>query len=475
MFKALMYINGEWIGGNLDTIEVVNPATGAVVGTVPNGGEKETRDAIKAAEEAFSQWSKITAYDRAAQMMKWHGLLLENKKELAKLITEEMGKPLAEAEAEISYSASFIAWYAEEGKRVYGRTVPASSTNKRIQVWKQPVGVVAGISPWNFPAAMMTRKIAPALAAGCTFVGKPADQTPLTAIRLAKLAEQAGIPKGVINIVTGDPQAIGKEMTSNPIIKKLTFTGSTEVGKLLMRQSANNMLNLSLELGGHAPMIILDDADLDKAVSGVIVSKFRNAGQTCICGNRIYVHKSIEEAFLQKLKVEVEKLKIGNGLENDVTIGPLIDRKGYQKVSRHVEDAKEKGGVVISGGKGWNEGDAYFYEPTILAGVTNEMVIMKEETFGPVAPIQTFEDVEQAIKWANASQFGLSAYFFTESMTKGMKVAESLDYGIIGWNDGAPSAAQAPFGGMKESGIGREGGIEGLEAFLETKYVSIGL
>lgn len=289
------------------------------------------------------------------------------------------------------------------------------------------------------------------------------------------MAEQAGIPKGVINIVTGDPQAIGKEMTSNPIIKKLTFTGSTEVGKLLMRQSANNMLNLSLELGGHAPMIILDDADLNKAVSGVIVSKFRNAGQTCICGNRIYVHKSIEEAFLQKLKVEVEKLKVGNGLENDVTIGPLIDRKGYQKVSLHVEDAKEKGGVVISGGKGWNEGEAYFYEPTILAGVTNEMVIMKEETFGPVAPIQTFEDVEQAIEWANASQFGLSAYFFTESMTKGMKVAESLEYGIIGWNDGAPSAAQAPFGGMKESGIGREGGIEGLEAFLETKYVSIGL
>ncbi|WNF36694.1 NAD-dependent succinate-semialdehyde dehydrogenase [Bacillaceae bacterium IKA-2] len=475
MFKGLMYINGEWVGDNYEIIEVLNPATGEIVGTVPLGGKEETREAIEGAEVAFGQWSKLTANVRANYMMKWHDLILENKQEIARLITVEMGKPLEEAKNEIMSSVSYISWYAEEGKRVYGRTVPASATNKRIHVWKQPVGVVAGITPWNFPAAMMIRKIAPALAAGCTFVGKPAELTPLTTIRLAQLAEQAGIPKGVINIITGDPKAIGQEMTSNPIIKKLTFTGSTEVGKLLMRQSAENMLNLSLELGGHAPIIILDDADLDKAVAGVMASKFRNAGQTCICGNRIYVHKPIEQAFLDKFKQEVEKLKVGNGLENGITIGPLINRQGYEKVFKHVEDAKEKGAFVVSGGTGWNKEEAYFYEPTILTGVTNDMVIMNEETFGPVAPIQTFEDVEEAINSANASQFGLSAYVFSESITKGMKVVEGLDYGIVGWNDGAPSAAQAPFGGMKESGTGREGGIEGLEAFLETKYVSIGL
>ncbi|WP_404405145.1 NAD-dependent succinate-semialdehyde dehydrogenase [Jeotgalibacillus malaysiensis] len=476
MIKGLLYINGELIGEELEKIEVTNPATGELVGTVPNAGAKETRQAIEAAQAAFGPWSGLTAYERAAYLMKWHDLILTNKREIAEVLTQEMGKPLAEAEGEIMYSASFISWFAEEGKRIYGRSVPASVQNKRIQVWKQPVGVVAGISPWNFPAAMITRKIAPALAAGCTFVGKPAELTPLTAIRLAELAEEAGIPKGVINIVTGNPQEIGQEMTSNPIIRKLTFTGSTGVGKLLMRQGAENMLNLSLELGGHAPMIILEDADLDKAVAGVMVSKFRNAGQTCICGNRIYVHKSIEQDFLEKFKAEVEKLKVGNGLEPGVTIGPLINQSGYEKVEHHVNEAKEKGAAVLTGGNGWNVNEsAYFFEPTILTGVTDDMVIMTEETFGPIAPVQTFENDQEVIKLANNSKFGLSAYVFTESLSRGVKVIEGLDYGIVGWNEGAPSVAQAPFGGMKESGLGREGGIEGLEAFLETKYVSIGL
>jgi succinate-semialdehyde dehydrogenase / glutarate-semialdehyde dehydrogenase len=476
MKNGLLYINGEWLGENLEKIEVKNPATGDIVGTVPMAGAKETKHAIEAAQAAFVHWSGLTAYERATYLLKWHDLILENKREIAEVLTQEMGKPLAEAEGEIMYSASFISWFAEEGKRVYGRSIPASVQNKRIQVWKQPVGVVAGISPWNFPAAMITRKIAPALAAGCTFVGKPAELTPLTAIRLAELAEEAGIPRGVINIVTGNPQEIGKEMTNNPMVRKLTFTGSTEVGKLLMRQSADNMLNLSLELGGHAPMIILEDADLDKAVSGVMLSKFRNAGQTCICGNRIYVHQSIEQEFLVKFKAEVEKLKVGNGLEPGVTIGPLIDRKGYEKVEHHVNEAQEKGATVLSGGNGWNVNEsAYYFEPTILTGVKDDMVIMTEETFGPVAPVQTFEDDQEVVKLANASQFGLSAYVFTENLSRGVKVIEGLDYGIVGWNEGAPSVAQAPFGGMKESGLGREGGTEGLDAFLETKYVSIGL
>lgn len=469
------YINGEWSTEGDGVIDVRNPATGELFGTVPNGGEAEATKAIEAAEAAFPEWSKTTAYHRAELLMKWHDLLLENKQEVAEILTKEMGKPLAEAIGEIEYSASFISWYAEEGKRVYGRTIPASKDSKRIQIIKQPVGVVVSITPWNFPAAMMARKMAPALAAGCTFVAKPAKLTPLTAVKIYELAEQAGFPKGVINLVTGSAGKIGKVFTSHPAVRKLTFTGSTEIGKELMKQSSETMLNLSLELGGHAPIIVLDDADIDSAVKGVMASKFRNAGQTCVCGNRIYVQESIVDEFSRKLQEAAGKLKVGNGLDEGVEIGPLVDKDGYEKVEKHVQDAVGKGAKVLVGGDGQTANEAYFYNPTILLNANPDMLVMNEETFGPVAPIMSFKTDEEAVKLANDTRFGLAAYFFTESMSRGTYIAENLDYGIVGWNDGLPSAAQAPFGGMKESGIGREGGKEGLEAFLETKYISIQL
>lgn len=469
------YINGEWSTEGAGVIDVRNPATGELFGTVPNGGEAEATKAIEAAEAAFPEWSKTTAYHRAELLMKWHDLLLENKQEVAEILTKEMGKPLAEAIGEIEYSASFISWYAEEGKRVYGRTIPASKDSKRIQIIKQPVGVVVSITPWNFPAAMMARKMAPALAAGCTFVAKPAKLTPLTAVKIYELAEQAGFPKGVINLVTGSAGKIGKVFTSHPAVRKLTFTGSTEIGKELMKQSSETMLNLSLELGGHAPIIVLDDADIDSAVKGVMASKFRNAGQTCVCGNRIYVQESIVDEFSRKLQEAAGKLKVGNGLDEGVEIGPLVDKDGYEKVEKHVQDAVGKGAKVLVGGDGQTANEAYFYNPTILLNANPDMLVMNEETFGPVAPIMSFKTDEEAVKLANDTRFGLAAYFFTESMSRGTYIAENLDYGIVGWNDGLPSAAQAPFGGMKESGIGREGGKEGLEAFLETKYISIQL
>ncbi|WP_203332366.1 NAD-dependent succinate-semialdehyde dehydrogenase [Planococcus beigongshangi] len=469
------YINGEWSTEGDGVIDVRNPATGELFGTVPNGGEAEATKAIEAAEAAFPEWSKTTAYHRAELLMKWHDLLLENKQEVAEILTKEMGKPLAEAIGEIEYSASFISWYAEEGKRVYGHTIPASKDSKRIQIIKQPVGVVVSITPWNFPAAMMARKMAPALAAGCTFVAKPAKLTPLTAVKIYELAEQAGFPKGVINLVTGSAGKIGKVFTSHPAVRKLTFTGSTEIGKELMKQSSETMLNLSLELGGHAPIIVLDDADIDSAVKGVMASKFRNAGQTCVCGNRIYVQESIVDEFSRKLQEAAGKLKVGNGLDEGVEIGPLVDKDGYEKVEKHVQDAVGKGAKVLVGGDGQTANEAYFYNPTILLNANPDMLVMNEETFGPVAPIMSFKTDEEAVKLANDTRFGLAAYFFTESMSRGTYIAENLDYGIVGWNDGLPSAAQAPFGGMKESGIGREGGQEGLEAFLETKYISIQL
>lgn len=467
------YINGEWTETGDGKIEVTNPATGEVVGTVPNGGEEEATAAIEAASAAFPEWSKTTAYHRAELLMKWHDLLLEHKEEIGEILTKEMGKPLAEAIGEIEYSASFVSWFAEEGKRMYGRTIPASKEGKRIQINKQPVGVVVSITPWNFPAAMMARKMAPALAAGCTFVAKPAKMTPLTAVKMYELAIEAGFPKGVINLVTGSASKIGKVFTSHPDVRKLTFTGSTEIGKELMKQASETMLNLSLELGGHAPIIVLEDADMDLAVEGVMASKFRNAGQTCVCGNRIYVQKSIVEEFSQKLQQAAGNLKVGNGLDEGVQIGPLVDKDGYEKVEKHVNDAVEKGAKVLVGGDGRSENNAYFFNPTVLVDATSEMLVMNEETFGPVAPIMTFETDEEAVKLANDTRFGLAAYFFTESMSRGTYLSENLDYGIVGWNDGAPSTAQAPFGGMKESGVGREGGQEGLEAFLETKYVSI--
>ncbi len=467
------YINGEWQTTGDGVINVMNPATGEQVGTVPNGGEKEATDAVEAAAAAFPKWSKTTAYERAELLMKWHDLLLEHKEEVGEILTKEMGKPLAEAIGEVEYSASFISWFAEEGKRLYGRTIPASKEGKRIQINKQPVGVVVSITPWNFPAAMMARKMAPALAAGCTFVSKPAKLTPLTAVRMFELAEQAGFPKGVINLVTGSAGKIGKVFTSHPDVRKLTFTGSTEIGKELMKQSADNMLNLSLELGGHAPIIVLDDANLDLAVEGVVASKFRNAGQTCVCGNRIYVQSGIADEFSKRLQEATSKLKVGNGLDEGVNIGPLVDKDGYEKVQNHVQDAVSKGAKVLIGGDGSTDNDTYFYNPTVLVNANSDMLVMNEETFGPVAPIMTFEKDEEAIQLANDTRFGLAAYFFTDSMSRGTYIAENLDYGIVGWNDGAPSSAQAPFGGMKESGIGREGGQEGLEAFVETKYISI--
>lgn len=469
------YINGEWTEKGNDSIKVMNPATGEQVGTVPNGGEAEATEAVEAAAAAFPSWSKTTAYERAELLMKWHDLLLEHKEEVGEILTKEMGKPLKEAIGEVEYSASFISWFAEEGKRVYGRTIPASKDGKRIQINKQPVGVVASITPWNFPAAMMARKMAPALAAGCTFVSKPAKMTPLTAVRMFELAEEAGFPKGVVNLVTGSASAIGKVFTSHPSVRKLTFTGSTEIGKELMKQGADTMLNLSLELGGHAPIIVLDDADIDKAVEGVMASKFRNAGQTCVCGNRIYVQEGIVDEFSEKLKQAAGQLKVGNGLEDGVDIGPLVDKDGYEKVERHVKDAVDKGAKVLVGGDGQSDNDAYFYNPTVLVDATEDMLVMNEETFGPVAPIMSFKTDEEAVKLANDTRFGLASYFFTESMSRGTFVAENLEYGIVGWNDGLPSTAQAPFGGMKESGVGREGGQEGLDAFLETKYISIKL
>ena len=469
------YINGEWTDTGDGKIEVTNPATGEVVGSVPNGGEQEATAAIESAAAAFPEWSKTTAYHRAELLMKWHDLLLEHKEEIGEILTKEMGKPLAEAIGEIEYSASFVSWFAEEGKRVYGRTIPASKDGKRIQVNKQPVGVVVSITPWNFPAAMMARKMAPALAAGCTFVAKPAKMTPLTAVKMYELAIEAGFPKGVINLVTGSASKIGKVFTSHPDVRKLTFTGSTEIGKELMKQASETMLNLSLELGGHAPIIVLEDANMDLAVEGVMASKFRNAGQTCVCGNRIYVQQSVVEEFSQKLQQAAGNLKVGNGLDEGVQIGPLVDKDGYEKVENHVNDAVEKGAKVLVGGDGRSENNAYFYNPTVLVNATSDMLVMNEETFGPVAPIMSFETDEEAVKLANDTRFGLAAYFFTESMSRGTYLSENLDYGIVGWNDGAPSTAQAPFGGMKESGVGREGGQEGLEAFLETKYISIKL
>jgi len=471
----LIYINGEWVGADLAKIVVRNPATGEAVGTVPRAGAEETRRAIEAAHEAFPSWSRLTAYERSAYLERFHDLIVDSADEIARVLTLEMGKPLKEALGEVMYAASFVKWFAEEGKRVYARGIPSHKAETRMLAIKQPVGVVAAITPWNFPAAMITRKLGPALAAGCTIIIKPAKQTPLTAIMLAELAEKAGIPKGVVNLVTGNAAEIGNEFMTNPMVRKVTFTGSTEIGKELIRQSADHVKNLSLELGGHAPIIVLDDADLEKAVRGAVASKFRNGGQTCICGNRIYVQEKVYDAFIAKFAEAVRKLKVGNGMDPGVDIGPIIDRDGYEKIDAHVKDAVRLGASCVLGGEGRAENGAYFYPPTILKDVRPGMLIMREETFGPVAPVQKFSADEEAARYANDTPYGLAAYVFTENYSRGIKLVEALDFGIIGWNDGLPSAAQAPFGGMKQSGIGREGGIEGIDAFLEVKYVSVGL
>lgn len=472
MNQYYMRINDEEIGAGLPTIDISNPATSEVIGTIPNGGKVEASSAVDAAHQAFRSWSQYSAYERSEYLMKWHELINEHKEDLARTMTMEQGKPLKEARGEIAYANGFISWYAEEGKRVYGEQLPATQQNKRLFVTKQPVGVVAVITPWNFPAAMITRKIAPALATGCTVVIKPAEQTPMTALKLASLAQEAGIPKGVVNVVTGDAKSIGEAWLEDERVKKLTFTGSTEVGKLLMKGSSETVKKISLELGGHAPAIVLEDCDLDKAVEGVIASKFRNAGQTCVCTNRIYVQESIAELFTEALKEKVNELKTGNGFEEDVQIGPLIDANAVEKVQSHVDDALSKGASIVSGG---SLSEGLFFTPTLLTGATDDMLCMRDETFGPLAPIATFKTEEEAIQRANNSIYGLAAYVFTENLSTGIRVSEQLEYGIVGLNDGAPSTPQAPFGGFKQSGLGREGGRQGIEEYLEVKYISVGL
>ncbi|WP_205520048.1 NAD-dependent succinate-semialdehyde dehydrogenase [Virgibacillus doumboii] len=475
MENYLMNINGEWVGKDLKTKDVTNPANGEIVGTVPNGGEAEAEQAIDAAFEAFQSWSETNAHERAGYLKRLNQLMLENEEELAQIMTLEMGKPINESRGEVKYAASFIEWFAEEGKRVYGETIPAHKAGKRLQVWKKPVGVVAAITPWNFPAAMLTRKMGPALAAGCTVIMKPSGESPLTAVKLMELCEEAGFPKGVVNLVTGSSSKIAKTIMENNKVRKVTFTGSTEVGKLLIKQSAEQVKNVSLELGGHAPLVVLDDANVDLAVKGTVASKFRNAGQTCICANRVYVQAGIYDEFVEKLSQAVKELKVGDGTDESVDIGPLINQDGLDKVKRHVDDAVSKGATVVSGGEPISDNGGVFYQPTVVKDVDNSMVIMHEETFGPVTPVQQIASDEEAVKLANDTPYGLAAYVFTENVARGMKLIEKLDFGIVGWNDGAPSAAQVPFGGMKESGIGREGGHEGIEEFVESQYVSIGM
>ncbi|ASS92969.1 succinate-semialdehyde dehydrogenase (NADP(+)) [Peribacillus simplex NBRC 15720 = DSM 1321] len=468
-----MYINGEWI--ELDNKkEVINPAINQAFATVPNGGTKEAEQAADAAYEAFKLWSKKTAGERAAYLNKWFQLIEDQKEEIGQIMTEEQGKPLNEAIGEVNYANSFISWYAEEGKRIYGETIPSSDPRKRIIVQKQPVGVMAAITPWNFPAAMITRKVAPALAAGCTAVIKPAMQTPLTAIRLVELAEEAGIPKGVINLVTGSAKEIGDAWMQDSRVRKISFTGSTEVGKMLMRGAAETVKKVSFELGGHAPFIVTANANIEKAVKGLVASKYRNAGQTCVCANRVYVHESVEAEFVEAFTKEVGTFKIGNGLDEGVHIGPLIDEHAVSKVLSQLDDAKQKGATVAVGGKALEDKDGFFVEPTVLTGVTDDMLCMYEETFGPIAPITTFKTTEEVIERANNTPFGLAAYVFSDNLTEAIEISEGLEYGIVGLNDGLPSVAQAPFGGFKESGLGREGGHYGIEEYLEIKYISLG-
>jgi succinate-semialdehyde dehydrogenase / glutarate-semialdehyde dehydrogenase len=472
--RTSAYINGEWVGADSGaTVEVRNPATGAVLGTVPKMGAAETRRAIEAAAKAMPAWAKKTAKERALILRRWHDLMLENQDDLAKLMTAEQGKPLAESKGEIAYSASFLEWFAEEGKRLYGDLIPGHQPDKRILVLRQPVGVVAGITPWNFPSAMIARKVGPALAAGCTFVCKPATQTPYSAFAMAELGARAGIPAGVLNVLTGDSAAIGGEMTSHPLVRKLTFTGSTEIGKKLMQQSAGTLKKLSLELGGNAPFIVFDDADLDAAVQGAIASKYRNTGQTCVCANRLLVQSGVYEAFTAKLIDAVSKLRVGDGLKGATDQGPLIDGKALAKVEEHIADAIAKGARVAYGGKRHALGGTFF-EPTVVTDVKPGMLVAREETFGPIAPLFRFRTEDEAIQMANDTEFGLAAYFYTRDLARSWRVSESLEYGIVGLNTGIISTEVAPFGGMKESGFGREGSKYGILDYTELKYVCVG-
>src|SRR4051812_1016359 len=472
LFREQSYIDGEWIGSS-NTFPVINPATGARLGAVPDLGAAETRRAIEAAERALPAWRDKSAKERAALLRKWYELMMAAQEDLAQILTAEQGKPLAEARGEIAYGASFIEWFAEEGKRAYGDVIPSPWPDKRAMVLKQPVGVAALITPWNFPNAMITRKAGPALAAGCTVIIKPAEQTPFSALAMAELAERAGIPKGVLNIVTGDAPTIGAELTSNPKVRKISFTGSTEVGRILMRQSAETIKKLSLELGGNAPFIVFDDADLDAAVEGAIASKYRNAGQTCVCANRIYVQDGVYDAFAAKLADKVKGFKVGAGTEPGVVIGPLIDAQGLAKVERHVADALSKGAKIRLGGKKHEKG-GLFFQPTIMTDVTPDMIVSFEETFGPVAPLIRFKTEEDAVRLANNSEFGLAGYFYSRDIGRVWRVAEKMEVGIVGVNAGIISTEVAPFGGVKQSGLGREGSKYGLEEFMEVKYVLMG-
>ncbi len=474
LFRQQCYIDGKWADADSrKTIEVTNPASGEVLGTIPNMGADETRRAIEAANAAWPAWRAMTAKERAAILRKWFNLMMENQEDLATIMTAEQGKPFAEAKGEIAYGASFVEWFAEEAKRVYGDVIPGHQRDKRIVVVKEPIGVVAAITPWNFPNAMITRKCAPAMAAGCPVVVKPATQTPYSALALAELAERAGIPKGVFNVVTGSASAIGGEMTSNPIVRKLSFTGSTEIGKLLMAQCAATVKKTSMELGGNAPFIVFDDADLDAAVEGALASKYRNTGQTCVCANRLLVQDGVYDAFAEKLAAAVKKLKVGDGLKGETQQGPLIDMKAVEKVEEHISDAVKKGAKVVLGGKRHELGGSFF-EPTILANVTPEMAVAREETFGPVAPLFRFKTEDEAIRMANDTEFGLACYYYTRDLARTWRVGEALEYGIVGINTGIISTEVAPFGGVKESGIGREGSKYGIEDFLEIKYMCMG-
>ncbi|PYQ74265.1 MAG: NADP-dependent succinate-semialdehyde dehydrogenase I [Acidobacteria bacterium] len=473
LFRQACYVDGGWIESSAHGIDVDNPATGEVIGTVPRLGRAETRQAIDAAARAFPAWRRKTGKERAQVMRRWFDLMMANQEDLARLMTTEQGKPLTESRGEVAYAASFLEWFGEEAKRVYGDTIPPHQADKRIVVIKEPVGVVACITPWNFPLAMITRKAGPAIAAGCTVVLKPASQTPFSALALAELAERAGVPKGVLNVITGSATEIGGELTSNPIVRKLSFTGSTETGKLLMAQCASTVKKLSLELGGNAPFIVFDDADLDAAVEGAILSKYRNTGQTCVCANRLLVHDTVYDVFAERLSVAVRKLKPAPGLEAGATQGPLIDDRAVEKVESHIGDATSKGAKVLVGGRRHPLGGRFF-EPTVLTDVTPSMAIAREETFGPVAPLFRFRTEADAIALANDTESGLAAYFYGRDIGRIWRVAEALEYGIVGINTGLISTEVAPFGGVKESGLGREGSKYGMEEFLEIKYLCMG-
>ncbi len=474
LFRQQCYSNGKWIdANNKKTLSVTNPFDNQIMGHVPLCEAAETSQAIGSAQAAFLKWREKTAKERADLMWRWAELIDENKEDLARLMTLEQGKPLTESRGEIDYGNSFIKWFAEEGRRIYGDIIPSNKPKQHLLVIKQPIGVVGAITPWNFPIAMITRKCAPALAAGCTVVIKPASETPFCALALAVLAEEAEIPPGVINVITGSAEKIGAELTSNPIVRKISFTGSTAVGKLLMKQSAETIKKISLELGGNAPFIVFEDADLDAAVKGAMASKFRNTGQTCVCANRILVQEAVYDSFSQKLLAAVKKLKMGNGLDEGVDQGPLISEDAIQKVKKHIADATEKGAQILCGGKS-NSTGKLFFEPTILTDVTQAMRVAREETFGPVAPLFRFSSEEEALRMANDTEFGLAAYFYSRDIYRIWRVAEKLDYGMVGINEGIVSTEVAPFGGYKESGIGREGSKYGIDEYVEIKYLCMG-